>query len=99
MALQMRRLFVLEDDFHAEPIAEFSTWDDAVTELNRIAHVRWGDAPNRPPCQDWASCRRDYELVEYNVAEAPWTLIRRAPALKVSAEGVEWLGEFERRAI
>ena len=87
-------MFVIEDEVHTEWLApRFDTRDEALAELRRIASVPWMTPPNRPPCSFAASCRRSYELVEYDTSVGPtWRELTREPVLEVSAEGVRWLG-------
>ncbi|HEY3813302.1 MAG TPA: hypothetical protein VGL66_08740 [Caulobacteraceae bacterium] len=86
-------MFVIEDEFHCELIGEYSTRGEAVAELRRLTDLRWDEEPNQAPCTSWRTCHRDYELIEYDDSTTPWRTVHRSPALKVSAQGAEWLLE------
>ncbi len=86
------RKFIIEDEPHAEwQEGEFSSFDQALDELRRRAAVPWNQAPNTAPCTGWEKCGRSYEIIEYETSVDPWAEIARTPALKISAEGVNWL--------
>ena len=84
---------VLEDAIHCEQ-ARFSTFDEALAELNRRAGLRWDEPPNRAPCTSWATCGREYHLLEYDVSVRPGKLFRSVHALDVSPKGVAWAANF-----
>lgn len=94
-------MYCIEDDLHAESIGEFWTIQEAWSELRRLAGLPWDQEPNVAPCMGWEQCGRHYEIVEYDVAERPWTELRRAMVLEVSAKEVRWVedprakGSFE----
>ena len=91
----MPRIFVIEDEVHAEPQeAQFTTLQDAVSELRRRAALSWDEKPNAAPCMNWRDCGRRYEIVEYDRSETPWKELRRMLALEISARGPRWLGDF-----
>lgn len=83
-------MFVIEDQFHAEPIGRFASRNEALAELRRLAETPWDQAPNVAPCGSWRTCGREYELIEYDVAVSPWRELSRTEALNVSAAGFEW---------
>jgi hypothetical protein len=83
-------MFAIEDEAHDERIGEYSTVEDAVTELRRLADIPWDQEPNVAPCTHWPTCGRRYEVVEYDTS-APWRVLQRVPALNVSAKATEWL--------
>ncbi len=84
-------MFVIEDEVHAELVGQYTTRDDAVAELQRLASLPWMTTPNRPPCTNAAQCLRRYELAGYDAATTPWRELSREPMLEVSALGVSWL--------
>jgi hypothetical protein len=43
-------VFIIEDESYAETSGEFSTFDDAFTELRRRAIIPWNEPPNLAPC-------------------------------------------------
>jgi hypothetical protein len=43
----------------------------------------------------WATCGREYAVVEYDDSHSPWKELRRVSVLQVSASGVEWSGDLE----
>ena len=84
-------MFVIEDELHGETLAEFPTFDAALAELRRRAAIVWDREPNLAPCNNWRTCGRRYEIVEYDASSPPWHEIRRVPALDISARGVTWI--------
>jgi hypothetical protein len=85
-------MFVIEDEQHAEPQpGEFSSIGDAVAELKRRAMLPWDQPPNVAPCTNWQTCRRTYEIIEYDTVPRPWEELRRIPYLEISSAGVRWL--------
>ncbi|KRA75670.1 hypothetical protein ASD78_06770 [Lysobacter sp. Root667] len=86
----MPKIFVVEDQSHAEPIGEFSTIGAAWDELRRLSAIPWDAAPNAAPCGSWESCGRDYEIVEYDTTDGALALVQRYSGLEVSAKGVTW---------
>ena len=55
-------MFVIEDEAHAEPQGEFDSLESAIAELRRRADMPWDAAPNLPPCTNWRTCGRRYEV-------------------------------------
>jgi hypothetical protein len=86
----MKIIFVIDDEAHAELHGEFSTFQEAVAELERRAEIPWNEPPNIAPCTNWRDCGRRYEIVEYEITELPWKEISRTPMLEVSASGLQW---------
>ena len=84
-------MFGIEDEWHAERVAEFATRDEALVELRRLAALPWDEAPNVAPCTSWLTCGRHYELVEYDTKATPWHELGRTPMLEVSQNGTNWL--------
>ena len=82
--------YFIEDELHAEMRSEHATLQDAVAELERLARVPWDVDPNTAPCQSWRTCGRRYEIIEYDTSSEPWRLLRRLPALEISAAGAVW---------
>jgi hypothetical protein len=64
--------FVIEDELHAEQHGEFSELEDAVLELRRRAEIPWDHEPNKAPCQNWPTCGRTYEIIEFDDTQTPW---------------------------
>ncbi len=90
--LRRRRMFIIEDEQHAEPQAgEFELIADAVAELKRRAMLPWDQPPNVAPCLSWRTCGRTYEIIEYDTSVRPWKELRRISYLEVSCAGVQWL--------
>ncbi len=85
---------IVEDEQHAELQGEFSSIEAAIAELNRRVHIPWNEEPNVAPCMSWQTCRRRYEIVEYDDAQTPWKEIGRTPVLEVSAAGINWSEGF-----
>ena len=89
-------MFVIEDEQHAEPQAgEFESIADAVAELKRRAMLPWDQPPNVAPCTSWRTCRRMYEVIEYDTSAKPWRELGRIPYLEISSAGVQWLSSPE----
>lgn len=84
------RMFVIEDEAHADIQGVFETRQDAMAELQRRASIPWDEAPNVAPCVSWKTCGRRYELVEIDASVTPTNELSRVPVLDVSAEGVRW---------
>jgi hypothetical protein len=91
----MMTTFVIEDEFHAEPQGQFSSFEQALTELQRRAKIPWDQPPNAAPCMSWKTCGREYVVIEYDDAHTRWRELRRVAVLRVSACGVEWSAGFE----
>ena len=91
----MTKRFVIEDAFHCEWIGEFDSRSDAMRELRRLAELPWDSAPNAAPCMSWATCGREYHLIEFDSDTKPyWTELCRDYVLGVSAQGIEWISPF-----
>lgn len=84
-------MFVIEDELHGEPGAEFATKEEALVELQRLATVPWDYPPNQAPCMSWETCGRVYVLAEYDDTRVPWGQLTRVPTLDVSSKGSRWL--------
>ena len=89
----MSRLFVVEDELHAEQQGEYATLAEAQAELERRATSLWDREPNRCPCTSWRTCARRYQITEQDDSSRPWRQLSRTPYLEVSAEGAKWLDE------
>ena len=85
------RMFVIDDELHAEEIGRFGTRDEAVAELRRLAGISWDKPPNVAPCTGWKTCGRNYLIIEYDISREPWRELGREATLEVSAAGVRWL--------
>ena len=86
----MPTIFVIEDQSHCEHIGQFDSLSAAWTELRRLSAIPRDTPPNVCPCTSWRTCSRDYEIIEYQTACAPWHEVRRLAGLEVSATGVVW---------
>ena len=86
--------FVIENELHAEHPREFPDFAIALAELRRRSETPWDQEPNKSPCQSWLTCRRAYEVIEYDDARTPCKELRRTKAWDVSAEGVQWHEAF-----
>jgi hypothetical protein len=85
------KIFMIEDELHAEPKGVYKSLSDAVAELHRLASLPWDEAPNVAPCQQWRTCGRNYEIVEYDTSSSPWTELSRLECLEITAKGIRWL--------
>lgn len=83
-------MFVIEDELHAEPQGEFSSFEQATEELKLRSTISWDLSPNRAPCQNWMNCGREYVVIEYDDGQFPWKELQRVAALDISAAGVKW---------
>lgn len=90
----MSRLFVIEDEIHAELCGEFSSFSKALNELRRRAEIPWHIPPNQCPCTSWQTCARYYEVREYDSSSAPWLLLKSTSVLRISADGAQWEQDF-----
>jgi hypothetical protein len=86
----MPKLFVIEDDNHAEIIGEFATLEDAWAELACLSTIPWDQGPNAAPCMGWQTCGRAYRILEYETASQPWNELRSYVGLEVNAKAVAW---------
>jgi len=86
-------LFIIEDEFHCEWCGRFSSFRQALDELIRRAAIPWDQAPNVAPCTSWATCGREYVVIEYDEAQTPWHEVKRTAVLNIRASGAEWLVE------
>lgn len=76
----------MEDDFHGDEIATLPSREEALTLAARLRADPEAEA-NRPPCESWRTCRREYYLLEYDDATKPhWTLIQREPLFAIDFE-------------
>ncbi len=92
-------MFEIEDERHAEPQGDFASFDAALAELRRRATLPWDEPPNRAPCMSWRTCRRTYEIIEYDDSTVPWQLLARVGVLQVSSEGPIWSpGDSDQKA-
>ena len=87
------RLFVLEDELHAEWISRWPTFADARAEVERLATVPWDEKPNRCPCISWRTCRRRYCITELDTTRTPWRRVKETFVLDIGSRGVTWHGE------
>lgn len=83
--------YVIEDESHAELHGEYSSYEDAVAELQKIRNIPYGQAPNICPCTSSTTCRRNYEIVKFDTTVAPWKELERTRVLEVSAKQTLWL--------
>ncbi len=84
------RIFVIEDEFHAEELGKHLDKDAAMADIREWSKRPWDAAPNRCPCTSWRTCGRDYVIIEYDTAGSPWTKVARHRVLSISAGGVIW---------
>jgi hypothetical protein len=82
--------FVVEDETHAECCGTFSTFAEAMSELQSRSRVAWDAHPNVCPCTNWKTCGREYSIVEFDISTEPWRERSRTPVLAISSSGVEW---------
>ncbi len=87
----MAKIFVIEDEAHAEWQGEYATFEDVVSELKKRMNIPWDQKPNICPCISWQTCGRNYEIVEYDTEGELWKEIKRTAALEISLKGTNWL--------
>lgn len=83
-------LFVIEDEFHAEPQGRFDSYNSAMEELQRRTKIPWNEDPNVCPCTNWKNCQRDMQIIQYDTSIKPWKEISRTDIFRISANGIEW---------
>jgi hypothetical protein len=82
-------IFVIEDVLHAEWCGEFPSYEEAMQELKKRSKLPWDAEPNRCPCTSWKTCKRSYEIIEFDDSNRmPWVEISRRWVLSISSEGV-----------
>lgn len=86
---RMEKIFVIEDEAHAETHGKYQSFEDAVTELKKLTHLSWNEDPNKAPCVGWENCGRNYKIIEYNVSSNDWQEIKRTPGLIISAKEIK----------
>jgi hypothetical protein len=84
-------MFVIEDEWHAEWIGEFTSREDAHDALRKLAELPWNEPPNICPCTSWRTCGRRYHLIEFDASAETWKSISDEPLLEVSAARTAWL--------
>jgi hypothetical protein len=75
----MTVVFIVEDDFHAERMGEFSTRDAALAFQEGLKAD--ASAPERPPRTNWRAFHRDYLLEDDD--STPWTLRSSQPMFEL----------------
>jgi hypothetical protein len=84
------RIFVIEDDFHAQWLAKHRDLEAALAEIREWSNRPWDAPPNRCPCTSWRTCGRDYVIIEYDTLRQPWAIMARHRVLSISAKGLIW---------
>ena len=83
-------MFIIEDEIHAEWCGEFSSFSEALAELQTRSKIPWDQIPNVCPCTSWRTCEREYSVVKFDSTIEPWREISRRSVLTISAEGAIW---------
>jgi hypothetical protein len=95
LLLAMSIVFVIEDEGHAEWLpGEYEIFDDALSEVRRLAAQPWDTPPNQAPCISWEGCGRDWTILECNRTTEPvphWTELNRTPIVEIRKARVRWL--------
>jgi hypothetical protein len=88
----MSIVFVIEDEGHSEWLpGEFASFDDALSEVRRLAAVPWNTPPNQAPCTGWEGCGRDWTILEFDRTTEPhWTELDRTPIVEIRKARVRW---------
>jgi len=84
-------MFVIEDEWHAERIGEFTSRKEAHDRLRELAELPWDKPPNVCPCTSWRTCGRRYYVIEFDASAEPWRSLGGEPVLEVSAVRTAWL--------
>lgn len=84
----MTRIFVLDDQRHAELQGEYADGRAVLAELERRAALPCHEEPNRPPCTSWKTCGRLYEVIELDAVNREE--ICRYEVLEVEPQKAEW---------
>ncbi len=58
-------MFVIEDEIHAEWCGKFTTFAEALAEVEWRSRIPWDARPNVCPCTSWRTCGREYSIVEF----------------------------------
>ena len=82
-------IFIIEDNTHSEWCGEFSSYKSALKDLEEKAKIPWNKVPNKCPCQSWKTCKRLYEIVEFE-DKISWKVVNRGSVLEVSSKGIVW---------
>jgi len=69
-------IWILEDDAHAEPIGEYSSFDRAEMEMKKRLNLPKSHELNRGPCSN-PNCPRTYLIIEYDNSCVPWKHIQK----------------------
>lgn len=85
-----RFTFVIHDELHDEVFSEHRLREDALSEVERLATLRWDEEPLLAPCRGWAGCGRNLELLTYDRATTPSRIVEREAAFEVDRSGVRW---------
>ena len=89
-------MFVLRDIMHDEGRpARYKSRDDALYEARTLASISWDLPPNRTPCMQWRTCRREWTIIEYDYSVTPWHEIGRVEVVAIGSAGVIWSPGFE----
>lgn len=84
-------MYIIYDELHAEFISEkFDTFGTAISELQRISEIPFGEKPNKPPCRGWRHCERVFHIHEYEDSHLPWELLSNTKVLQISASEIKW---------
>ncbi len=87
----MSKLFIIEDEMHADQQGEFKSFDEALNELEKRAKIPFDVEPNRCPCYNFKDCERRYTIILYNTITTPWKELFRKEILNISSNKVEWI--------
>ena len=83
-------MFILEDDFHAEQIDRFDTYEAALNRIKELSNIPWDIEPNKCPCESWEKCGREYVIVEYEQKGDALFEKNRNKILNISSAGTDW---------
>ena len=85
------KIYIIEDDFHAEHVEKFPSFELALTRLQEFSKITWGEFPNIAPCTNGLNCRRDYIIKEVtNPGTFGKIKVVTTPIFSITAEGLEW---------
>lgn len=90
----IEKFFIIEDEGHSEKLDRFPTFDDALNKMKIIKNIPWNKEPNKCPCAQWKTCKREYKIAEYEIIDGKWKLLKKTDIFDISSIGIDW--KFEK---
>ena len=82
-------MFSVYDEAHCEYHGHFATRQEAVDAIISYTQLPWDSPPNRAPCRQWRTCKRNYEIHEWADRVHGERLSVRT-ICRVDSDGVTW---------